>query len=140
MTIATQAELFPSEAPSSPSERAWYPIRFTGYEVITSPTQGQMYRLRGAVESGPFAGLVVWKPLTHSMAGIYWCEKQLRAFGWGAYELARVRDKWGVGRYLEGLMVAVTNLSEVEGRIYAYDHPTEGRFWTLKALRKGAGK
>lgn len=137
MTV-TQADLFAPDAPALPREKTWYAIRFTGRETIVSPTQGQMWRIRGVVTEGPFAGLVVWKPLTHSLPGIGWCERQLRACGWKAYHFARLRERWGVGHYLEGLMDAVTGLAAIEATIYAYDHPTEGRFWTLRSLRKAA--
>jgi len=133
----TQADLFLPRANAVPQEKTWYPVRFVGREVITSPTQGQMYRLKAKVIDCSLEGLVVWKPLTTAnLKGIEWCERTLRACGWKTYHLSRLRSRTGIGKYLEGLVESVTALTSVEATIYLYHHATEGGFWTIRTVRR----
>ncbi len=136
MTSSTVMDLF--GAPPLPIEKVWYAVQLLHWEVVKSPTRGQMFRLRGDIIQGVCAGTPCWKPLTDDLKGIAWCERSLRALGVKAYRLARLREQYGVGRYLVGLLDELIAAGRIRATVYPFQHPTEGLFWTIRGVKPRA--
>lgn len=138
MTGPTQLDLIPRPVGEEPTANEWYAARFVSWAYIASPTRGEMRRLVGEIVGGSCAGQVIWKPLTHDLAGCRWVERALKTLGFPQRQFAALRRP-GLGHYLDALCAALVGQGEIRVTIYPFQRQSDGQttiYWTVEKVKK----
>lgn len=104
----------------------YYRIRFVRWEHMHSQSRGLMTRLVAEVTRGPYAGAVVFKPLTPNLEGIGWLERSFERLGIKFPEAP-------LSRYFHALLERIIG-TECIADTYNFKHRA-GPFPTIRTVR-----